>query len=101
MELAAFPNVYLVSQTHVVFRVRLGSGAENEAPVAWFVQGKETVHIVCMRSPTNGWPVPKCKEECERAFKLAPTLEGSGPLPVGLTICGSCRRRMPSAALTD
>ena len=75
--------------------------AADEAPVAWFVQGKETVNIVCMRPPANGWPVPKCKEECERTFRLAPTLEGSGPLPVGLTICGSCRRRMPSAALAD
>ena len=68
------------------------------APMARFVQGLAAVHIVSMRSSGNGWPVPKCWEDCEKPFQLPQTSEGSGPVPLGMQVCISCRRRLPHGA---
>ena len=73
-------------------------GAPEPTATLWFMQGWK-VHIMCMRAP-NGYPVPKCREESEKPFKLEATTEGTGDFPQGAQVCRSCTRRLPVGSIS-
>ena len=73
------------------------AGAPEPQAAVWFVQGNK-LHTMCMRAP-NGYPVPKCREESEKPFKLEAVSEGTGDFPDGAQVCRSCNRRLPLGSM--